>query len=158
MKWICHSHSILYYYQVVAGSGGKLDSEHAQLAYGHGGYDHCYVLDAAPPAGFGADRSQRGLKLAAKVTAPKSGVTMECLTQEPACQLYIGNFFDGESAGNPKGKGATEYKKHSAFCLETQVFPDSVNQEFGAGWREHAFLKPGEAYKTQTVYRFGVVA
>ena len=50
------------------------------------GYDHCYVLRG--PAGK--------LTLAALVTDPQSGRTMEVLTTEPGIQLYCGNFLDGQ--------------------------------------------------------------
>jgi len=38
-------------------------------------------------------------------------------------QLYTGNFIDGTVTG----KGVA-YQKHSGFCLETQLFPDSPNK------------------------------
>ncbi|MDQ6707153.1 MAG: galactose-1-epimerase, partial [Acidobacteriota bacterium] len=61
-------------------------------------------------------------------------------------QFYTGNFLDGTI----KGKGGKVYAFRTAFCMETQHFPDSPNHP--------AFptteLKPGEQYKTQTVYRF----
>ena len=44
-------------------------------------------------------------------------------TTEPGVQLYTGNFLDGTL----KGKGGVVYKKHQAFCLEAQHFPDSIH-------------------------------
>ena len=38
----------------------------------------------------------------------------------------------------------------TAFCLETQHFPDSPNQPAFPS----TLLKPGELYKTQSKYRF----
>jgi aldose 1-epimerase len=100
-----------------------------------GGYDINYVL-----------RDHKDLFLAATVREPKSGRVMEVLTTEPGVQLYTGNFLDGSS----KGKGEAVYKKHAALCLETQHFPDAVNHpDFPS-----VILKPGETYKTTTVYRF----
>jgi aldose 1-epimerase len=99
------------------------------------GYDHCFVL-----------RSQSGeLAMAAKVTDPKSGRTMEIHTTEPGIQLYCGNFLDGsESNGG--------FQQHEAFCLETQRYPDSPNKpEFPT-----SLLKPGETYKSTTVHKFSV--
>ena len=99
------------------------------------GYDHCYVL-----------RGQKGeLTLAARAEDPASGRVMEVLTTEPAVQLYAGNFLDGDA----KNGG---YKQHSAFCLETQHYPDAPNHpEFPT-----AVLRPGETYKQTTVHRFSV--
>jgi aldose 1-epimerase len=103
-----------------------------------GGYDHCWVF---------TDQSNK-LKSIAMVTEPKSGRTMEVLTTEPAVQFYTGNFLNGSATG----KSGTKYERRYGFCLETQHFPDSPNQA--------AFpttvLKPGETYKTTTVYKFGV--
>jgi aldose 1-epimerase len=103
-----------------------------------GGYDHCWVF---------TDQSNK-LKSVAMVTEPVSGRTMEVLTTEPAVQFYTGNFLNGSATG----KSGMKYERRYGFCLETQHFPDSPNQA--------AFpttvLKPGETYKTTTVYKFGV--
>jgi aldose 1-epimerase len=101
------------------------------------GYDHNFVL-----------RAQPGLKLAARVTEPTTGRTMEVRTEEPGVQFYSGNFLDG-TLKNRKG---VPYTKHAAFCLETQHFPDSVNHPNFPS----AILVPGKTYKTTTVYRFGI--
>jgi len=101
-----------------------------------GGYDHNYVLTN----GGGS------LKLAARVREPESGRVMEVYTTEPGVQLYTGNFLDGSL----KGKRGTAYVKHAGFCLETQHFPDSVNQpKFPS-----TILEPGQTYRTTTIYRF----
>jgi aldose 1-epimerase len=83
---------------------------------------------------------------AAKVYEPKSGRVMEVLTTEPGVQFYTGNFLDGSL----KGKGGVVYKKNQAFCLETQHYPDSVNQpKFPS-----VILKPGDTYASTTIYKF----
>jgi len=72
---------------------------------------------------------------------------LEVWTTEPGVQFYTGNFLDGT-----KGKGGIAYTRRSAFCLETQHFPDSPNQpKFPA-----AMLSPGETYHTSTTYKFSV--
>jgi len=98
-------------------------------------YDHCYAL-----------RSQDGKQaVAAKLTDPASGRTMEVTTDQPGIQLYTGNFL----TGGPETGGI---KQHGALCLETQHYPDAPNHpEFAT-----TVLKPGEAYKTSTTYKFGV--
>ncbi len=101
-----------------------------------GGYDHNFVLD-----------SQNGsLTLAAKVVHHATGRVMEVRTTEPGLQFYTGNFLDGTL----RGKGGTQYRKHSGFCLETQKYPDSPNRpEFPT-----SILLPGETYSQTTIYRF----
>ena len=74
-----------------------------------GGFDHNYVL--------------REPGVAAVVYSPVSGIRMTVKTNSPGIQFYSGNFLDG----TVKGKGVS-YQKHSAMCLETQFYPDSVNK------------------------------
>jgi aldose 1-epimerase len=72
---------------------------------------------------------------------------MEVMTTEPGVQFYTGNFLDG----SVKGKGGVAYKKHQAFCLETQHVPDSVNHPNFPS----TILKPGQSYTSSTIYKFG---
>ncbi|MEI6750813.1 MAG: galactose-1-epimerase, partial [Bacteroidota bacterium] len=77
---------------------------------------------------------------------PVSGRKMEVYSTQPGVQLYTANWFDGKLAG----KGGKLYKKHSAFCLETQHFPDSPNHpQFPS-----IILMPDETYKSETVFSF----
>ena len=116
--------------------GQDLDVEDQQLAYGKG-YDHNFVLMTDLP------KNEDGLHLAAKVTEPNSGRTMEIYTDEPGLQFYGGNFLDGGAVG----KSGKPYDFRGAFCLETQHFPDSPNQpQFPS-----TLLKPDEKY-TETNY------
>jgi len=115
--------------------GERIGSNDEQMVLG-GGYDHNFVLN----------RSGDGLSLAAKVTAAKSGRVLEVLTTEPAIQFYTGNFLDGTI----HGKGGKVYGRRSAFCLETQHYPDSPNHPAFPSTE----LKPGQTYHTTTVFRF----
>ena len=86
--------------------------------------------------------------LAARVVEPTTGRVLEVWTTEPGVQFYTGNFLDGKATG----KGGATYPRRSAFCLETQHYPDSPNQpKFPS-----VVLKPGERYHTITTYRFSV--
>jgi aldose 1-epimerase len=114
--------------------GERVDQDDEQLRFGKG-YDHNWVLT----------RSGSGLESAAKVTEPKSGRVMEVLTTEPGIQFYTGNFLDGTL----KGQGRA-YTSRSALCLETQHYPDSPNHPAFPS----TLLKPGETYRSTTVYRF----
>ena len=108
----------------------------AKLQPTPGGYDHNFILKRNGP----------GLEAIAWVSEPTTGRTMEVLTTEPGMQLYSANFLDGKL----KGVNGVTYNKHSALCLETQHFPDSPNNPAFPS----TTLRPGETYKTATVYRF----
>jgi aldose 1-epimerase len=102
------------------------------------GYDHNFVL-----RGGGGE-----LAFAARVSEPTSGRVLEVWTTEPAMQLYTGNWLDGTLAGT----GGVTYPTHGGVCLETQHYPDSVNHpQFPS-----TILRPGEVYRSTTIYRFGV--
>jgi aldose 1-epimerase len=115
--------------------GDRIDAKDPQIAIGNG-YDHNFVLNRAGPS----------LELAARVTDPKTGRVMEVLTTEPGLQLYTGNFLDGSL----KGVGGKVYPRRSAFCMETQHFPDSPNEPSFPS----TTLQAGGQYHTETVYRF----
>ena len=115
--------------------GARIDQNDQQLKYG-GGYDHNWVLN----------KNIGGLTQAAEVYEPKSGRVMDVLTTEPGLQFYTGNFLDGTI----HGKGGKAYGKRSAFCMETQHYPDSPNKPNFPSTE----LKPGHTYKTTTIYRF----
>ncbi|MBP3944134.1 galactose mutarotase [Sphingobacteriaceae bacterium WQ 2009] len=117
--------------------GKHIDQDDIQLARGKG-YDHNWVL-----------AKENGLDTAAIVYSPKTGIEMMILTEEPGLQFYSGNFM---SADDPKGKSGHTYGYRAAFCLETQHFPDSPNQENFPT----TLLKVGETYKSETSYLFSV--
>lgn len=116
--------------------GALIGGPHRQLEYA-GGYDHNFVLRRTGP----------GLVHVARVVEPNTGRTLDVLTTEPGLQLYSGNQLDGVI-----GKGGRVYGRHSGLCLETQHYPDSPNQP---GFPS-TILRPGERYRSQTVFRFGV--
>ncbi|MCL4848808.1 MAG: galactose mutarotase [Acidobacteria bacterium] len=117
--------------------GARIDADHPQIKAGLG-YDHNFVLT----------RSGDGLEVAARVVEPTTGRTLEVATTEPGLQFYSGNFLDGSITG----KAGRVYQHRYGFCLETQHFPDSPNQPAFPS----VVLRPGEEYRTQTVFTFGV--
>ncbi|RYC52619.1 aldose epimerase family protein [Flagellimonas olearia] len=117
--------------------GAELEVKNQQLDYGMG-YDHNFVLE----------QNGEGLNYAAKVVEPTSGRALEVYTNEPGLQFYGGNFLDGSIVGK-EGKA---YEFRTAFCLETQHFPDSPNQPNFPSTR----LDPGEEYYSICVYKFSV--
>jgi aldose 1-epimerase len=87
------------------------------------GYDHNYVINGGG----------QSLVLAARVTEPRSGRVMEMRTTEPGVQLYTGN-----------------HLQHRGLCLETQHYPDSVNQpQFPS-----TILRPGQTFRSTTSFVF----
>ncbi|MDP0492496.1 MAG: aldose epimerase family protein [Verrucomicrobiota bacterium JB023] len=113
--------------------GERVDAPFQALQFGEG-YDHAWVING------------EGMRLAAKVSDPKSGRTMEIFTDQPAVQFYGGNFLDGTVTG----KDGIAYKRRTGLCLETEGFPDAPNQpEF-----PDCILRPGETYSHSLVHRF----
>ena len=103
-----------------------------------GGYDHNFVLN----------NQGNSLKLVAYVTDSVSGRKLEVFTTEPGLQFYTGNFLNG-SIISRDGKAIN---KNSAFCLETQHYPDSPNKpDFPS-----VILKPEDKYHTETKYKVSV--
>ena len=119
--------------------GARVNNDDEQIKFGLG-YDHNWVLDKTKPG---------ELSLAARVHEPETGRIMEVWTTQPGVQFYCGNFLDGTNVG----KGGAVYNYRNGFCLETQHFPDSVNEQGKEGWPS-AILRPGETYSQKTVYRF----
>lgn len=118
-----------------AAIGSKIDTTNEQIKNGLG-FDHNFVLN-------GTDGT---VKKVATVKGNISGITMEVLTDQPGLQFYGGNFLNGKEIG----KGGKAYEHRSAFCLETQHYPDSPNQPTFPS----TVLNPGENYKTRTIYKF----
>jgi aldose 1-epimerase len=109
-----------------------------QLTITHG-YDHNLVLRGS------------GYRLAAVACDPVSGIALWTYTDQPGVQLYTGNFLVGELVGT----GGAAYRQGDGFALETQHFPDSPHHIGEPGWPS-VVLRPGEALRTRTTFRFGV--
>lgn len=114
--------------------GERIDDAFEQLKF-TGGYDHNYVLDQA----------DGGLQLAARARSAESGIQMDVYTTCPGVQFYAGNFVGGQT-----GKGGAVYENRQGFCLETQYFPNAVNE---VNFKQ-PFLSPEEQYTSTTKYCF----
>ncbi|KAK6148155.1 hypothetical protein DH2020_019067 [Rehmannia glutinosa] len=101
------------------------------------GYDHNYVLDC------GDEKS--GLKHAAKLKDPNSLRTLSLWTNAPGMQFYTANYVNGIV-----GKGGAVYGKHAAACLETQGYPNAINQPNFPS----VVVQPGETYKHCMLFEF----
>jgi aldose 1-epimerase len=118
--------------------GARINADDEQLKLGKG-YDHNFVL-----------RGQGALGLAARAVEANSGRVLEVWTTEPGVQFYTGNFLDGTA----RGKEGKTYGFRSAFCLETQHYPDSPNHpDFPS-----TVLSPGQRFHSVTVYKFSTEA
>ncbi len=100
------------------------------------GYDHNFVL---------RKRDKHSPEFAARVSEANSGRMLELETTEPGLQFYTANALNGQDVG----REGIPYEAKTAFCLETQNFPDSPNKpQFPS-----ATLEPGELFTSKTVYR-----
>eukprot|EP00051_Salpingoeca_urceolata_P029925 m.7643 g.7643 ORF g.7643 m.7643 type:complete len:405 (+) comp3001_c0_seq2:45-1259(+) len=103
------------------------------------GYDHNLVIN------------RKGVKdgelaHALTVSEPKSGRTISVRSTEPGIQFYCGGFLNGEV-----GREGKAYPQFGGFCLETQKFPDAINQPTFPS----IVLKPGETLSSTTEFAFG---
>ena len=117
--------------------GQSIDDAFDQLVF-TGGYDHNFVLK----------REKGSVEKFADAYCAETGIYMEAFTDLPGVQFYAGNFINPDMAG----KNGAVYQKRQGFCLESQFYPNSINQEGFAS----PLLKAGEKYDTTTCYRFGV--
>lgn len=119
-----------------------------------GGYDHNFVLNQNVERKLDGNRlnldGSPRLHLAAVLEERELGRKVELSTSAPGVQFYSGNFLDGSLTKAQGTKDGATYNKHGGLCLETQGFPNAVNQEnFPSN-----VLKPGDTYKHVMVYRF----
>ena len=112
--------------------GERLDDPMLQ---GSRGFDHNYVL-----------RQNGGP--AASLLCPRTGISMEVETSLEGMQVYTAGFLSQR-----RGKGGAVYGPRHAVCLETQHFPDAVNQAAFPS----PVLRPGQVYRHKTVYRFSLL-
>ena len=111
--------------------GRDIEADHPQIKNGRG-YDHNFILGVE-----GQDF--------AEVRSPQSGLSLILSTTLPGVQFYSGN-----ALGRRTGKNRLIYGPRSGFCLETQLFPDSVNQPAFPS----PVLRKGEIYRHRTSYKF----
>jgi aldose 1-epimerase len=125
-------------FRIAHAVGARIGDPDEQLHLGHG-YDHNWVLNKAAA----------GLTLAAVVTEPKSGRSLEVRTTQPGVQFYTGNFMNGK----PAAQGGSVFAYRTGLCLETQHFPDSPNQASFPS----TILRPGQVYSEKTILAVRVV-
>ena len=98
------------------------------------GYDQCFII------------RDSGLRHAAWVTGPLTGIRMEVLTTLPGMHLYSANYLEPQTPG----KDGAAYHKRDAVCFETEDFPDAPNHpDF-----PDTTVLPDQPYSSTTIYRF----
>jgi aldose 1-epimerase len=115
--------------EVLGERGKNAMFDHAQ------GYDINFVLDGS------------GLREAAALSSPDSGLTMRVYTDQPGIQVYSGQGLDCI------GKGGGKYGPYAGIALETQHLPDSVHHAHFPD----TTLKAGDVFKSTTIYAFDKV-
>ena len=109
--------------------GQDADSEEPCVRFFRG-YDSNFVISGHP---------------AATVIGDKTGITLIADTDQPGVQLYTAN-----ALTDRKGKLGRSYGFRSAFCLETQHYPDSIHHP---EWPT-CILRAGETFRRVTTYTF----
>ncbi|MGE0782664.1 aldose epimerase family protein [Mycolicibacterium sp.] len=104
---------------------------------GNTGYDHNWVLDGS------------GVRPVLVVTDPASGRRLTLSTNQPGVQVYTGGYLAGVTGKAPMAT----YPAFAGLALETQTFPDAVNQPHFPS----AALRPGETYHNAMRFDFSVV-
>lgn len=99
-----------------------------------GGFDHNFCIRG------------EGFRKFAEAYEPGSGRVMEVWSDLPGVQLYTFNKVPVPLTG----KDGLPMQPHTAFCLETQFYPDTPNQP---GFPP-CTLTPGKPFTTRTEYRF----
>ena len=94
------------------------------------GYDHTFEVYTDP---------------CAILSDPVSGRVMAVSTDCPGVHLYTGNYLAGET-----GKNGVTYSHRAGICLETQYYPDSVNNP---QWPQ-PITRAGERYHSTTQFVF----
>lgn len=114
--------------------GLRIEEDNEQLKIGQG-YDHNWVID---------DYTGK-LQKVAEAKEADSGRKLEVFTDQPGIQFYAGNCITPHT-----GKQNASYGKRTGFALETQVFPNAVNQENFP----NVIYGPERPYHAETVYKF----
>ncbi len=115
--------------------GKEINEDFPALKYGKG-YDNCWVID-----------NWNGIiKDVAVLCDEKSGRMLTVATDQPAIQVYTGNWLEG----CPESKSGLQYHDYDGVALECQGMPDAPNKpQFPS-----QLLKAGDIYKRTIIFKF----
>lgn len=116
--------------------GRDIKADFPALKYGKG-YDNCWVVDSYNTA---------CVRHVATLEAPACGRVLEVHTNQPAAQVYTGNWL----AGSPLNKAGRSYNDYDGVAIECQSMPDSPNHADFPSTQ----LYPGELYHRTIIFRF----
>ena len=116
----------------------SINENHQQLINGNG-FDHYYILKEV---------FNQNLNHAATAIGDISGIVLDVYTTAQGVHLYTGNFMSDKI----KLKNGSTDSFQTAFCLETQDFPDSLNQENYPS----KIYQPTIDFQSQTIYKFSI--
>jgi len=126
----------------------RLGHELPQSATAPPGFDHNLLIDASGDSLAAENFGPNDLRAVAFVHEPVSGRTMELFSNQPAVQLYTGNYLDGRQTSRG------ELRQYGGFCLETQAVPNAVAID---AFRDQVLLSPGKVYHHEMLFRFVAV-
>lgn len=125
-------------FRVTKSIGKDIFSDFKQINIAKG-YDHNFVLN---------NKKDLSKKIVS-VISPKTNIKLDVYTTMPGVQIYSGNFL----SGNKFNKDNAIYKKYRGLAIETQHFPDAINQSNF----ESPIIKANKTFKSSTIYKFSIV-
>ncbi|MBR5685163.1 MAG: galactose mutarotase [Muribaculaceae bacterium] len=118
--------------------GRDIKQDFPALNYGKG-YDNCWVIDGYEDG---------DLHQAAVLCDKGSGRMVEISTDQPAAQVYTGNWLEG----SPLSKNGKEYHDYDGVAIECQGMPDAPNHDNFPS----QLLRPDEEYRRVIIFAFKV--
>lgn len=119
--------------------GADINADFQPLRDGKG-YDHCFAVDGWEP----------GRLLPAADLSAQCGRKLRIASDQPAMQLYTGNWL----TGSPAGPDGLEYHDYDFVAIECQGYPDAPNLPDCFPSQE---LKPGQTYRRRIEYSFSIL-
>jgi len=118
--------------------GQDIRQDFPALNYGKG-YDNCWVIDGYEDG---------DVRVAAVLCDQASGRVVEVSTDQPAVQVYTGNWLEG----CPMGKGGKRYRDYDGVAIECQGMPDAPNHAHFPS----QLLRPDGEYRRTIIFDFKV--
>lgn len=131
-----------------ATSYGKILGDAIPVIDGGGrpGVDHCFVINGAVESYSASSLHASPLRLVGYLTDEVSGRQLTVKSTCPGAQIYTANWLSTDPIDHP-------YTQYNGVCLETQHFPDSINQPAFPS----CLLRPENQYHQKTVLTFSII-